>query len=254
MQSNISTKYKTEFPERIHLPECQSTNDELMALAQSKRDEIPEGFVLSTDFQSAGRGQRGSVWVSDPGCNLLFSIYLRPQFLEARFAFRLSASIALGIALVLEEHCPDLKLKWPNDIFSGNRKMGGILIETALSGMFVDRVVAGIGLNINQTGLPGNAISLLDITGKTCDREELLNKIRNSVLNQYTLLANGGWDSIRSKYISRLYRLAIPAQYSLPDGSGFMAVLKSIGEQGELILLCKDGEKKFQFKEVVFEV
>jgi len=132
--------------------------------------------------------------------------------------------------------------------------MGGILIETALSGMFVDRAVAGIGLNINQTGLPGNAISLLDITGKTCDREELLNKIRNSVLNQYTLLANGGWDSIRSKYISRLYRLAIPAQYSLPDGSGFMAVLKSIGEQGELILLCKDGEKKFQFKEVVFEV
>jgi BirA family biotin operon repressor/biotin-[acetyl-CoA-carboxylase] ligase len=254
MQSNISTKDKTEFPKRIHLPQCQSTNDEMQGILAENKDFLPEGFILSTDFQSAGRGQRGSQWISEPGQNLLFSLLLRPDFLEARFAFRLSATVALGIAKALEKQIPGLKLKWPNDLYAGDRKLGGMLIETVLSGQRIDRAICGIGLNINQKELPPQAVSFREITGEEGSRETLLADIHASIMEQYQLLKSGQWPAIRSAYLSRLYRLAIPAWYQLPDGTRFQALLKSIGEQGELILLCKDGEKTFQFKDVAFEI
>ena len=259
MQSNISTKGETEFPKRIHLPQCQSTNDEIQLLLAEGKDRLPEGFLLSTDYQSAGRGQRGNRWDSEPGQNLLFSLFLRPVFLEPVQAFRLSACISLGLARALEAEIPagdqdGLKLKWPNDLYFGDRKLGGMLIETVLSGNRIDRAIAGIGLNINQKELPPQAISLREMLGRELDREALLEKIHSSVMAEYRRLAEGGWQGIRSAYLSRLYRLARPAWYKLLDGTRFQALLKSVSEQGELILLCRDGEKKFQFKEVGFEV
>jgi len=258
MLSNISTKDETEFPKRIHLPQCQSTNDEMQLFLSKGREHIPEGFVISTDYQSAGKGQRGNRWDSEPGKNLLFSLYLKPAFLKPAEAFRLSATVALGLGRALEEisglAADKLKLKWPNDYFFGDRKLGGMLIETVFSGDRIDRAVCGIGLNINQRELPSLATSLIQILDNEQDREKLLEKIHTRIMEEYQHLKDDGWQRIRSGYLSRLYRLAKPAWYRLPDGHRFQALLKSIGEQGELILLCRDGEKSFQFKEVAFEI
>jgi len=258
MHSNISTKGETESANRLHLPQCQSTNDEVQKRIQEGKDRLPEGFILSTDYQSAGRGQRGNRWESASGENLLFSIFLRPFFLKPAEAFRLSATVALGVAKALEEipgpEGNGFKLKWPNDFFFHDRKLGGMLIETVFSGDRIDRAVCGIGLNVNQQDLPPQAISLSSILGMQQDRAALMDTISKFVMAEYNKLSEGGWQSIRSGYLSRLYRLARPAWYTLPDGSRFQALLKSVSEQGELILLCHDGEKTFQFKEVGFEL
>lgn len=257
MQSNISTKGETEIPNRLHLPQCQSTNDELQLLLKEDRDRIPEGFILSTGYQSAGKGQRGNRWESEPDQNLLFSLYLKPAFLEPAQAFRLSVAIALGVAQALEAEMPadsgNFRIKWPNDFFCGDRKLGGMLIETVFSGQRIDRAVCGIGLNVNQKFLPAGAVSLQEILGKEQYTGFLLQKIHSSLMTCYGKLKSGDWQSLRSAYLARLYRLATPAWYALPDGTRFQAMLKSVSDQGELILLCRDGEKKFRFKEVAFQ-
>lgn len=253
MNSNISTKAEIVWNGRVHLPQCQSTNDEMQSMLGLNRDGLPEGFVLSTDFQSAGRGQRGSRWEAEPGKNLLFSLLLRPVFLEPRFAFRLTATIASGLALGLKDWCPGLRLKWPNDLFADDRKLGGMLIETMISGQSIDRAICGIGLNVNQINMPGTAVSLKEITGTEIDRDLLMKKVFAGIMQQYEALRNGQWPQIRAVYLSRLYRLAEPAWYRYPDGQRFRATLKSISEEGELVLICQDGEKRFRFKEVIFE-
>jgi len=253
MHSNISTKAGMEFMGRLHLPQCQSTNDEIQSMLTLHESSVPEGFVLSTGYQTAGRGQRGSLWQSEPEKNLLFSLLLRPDFLEPRFAFRLTATVATGVANALAEICPDLKLKWPNDVYVNDRKLGGMLIETVISGNSIDRAICGIGLNVNQLSLPEQAISLAEISGRELDTEDLLRLIYREIMLQYLQLRQGNWEGIRRNYLKVLYRLAIPAWYRLPDGSRFRAVLKSITEEGELLLICQDGEKRFRFKEVQFE-
>jgi BirA family biotin operon repressor/biotin-[acetyl-CoA-carboxylase] ligase len=254
MRSNISTKAEIEFAGRLHLPQCQSTNDEMQAVLAQKSGKLPEGFLISTDFQSAGRGQRGNHWESAPGKNLLFTILLRPDFLEPRLAFRLTATLATGLTRALEDEFPGLKLKWPNDLMYGNQKTGGILVETLISGQGIDRALCGIGINVNQIDLPDGYFSLAGMAGKTLDRERLLKTIYTGILREYDALREGKWPQIRSAYLNRLFRLAEPAWYRLPDGSRFHALLKGISEEGALILLGKEGEMQFRFKEVQFEL
>ena len=254
MQSNISTKGKMEFSGRLHLPQCQSTNDEMQHILAENRNSLPEGFLLSTGHQTAGRGQRGSRWDSEPEKNLLFSLLLRPKFLDCRYAFRLTATLALAIARVLEVEFPEMKLKWPNDLYLQEKKLGGMLIETVISGPNLERAVCGIGLNINQANPGPQAVSLYDVLGKELDREKLLQQIYQSLMQEYSRLRNGEWPAIRQAYLARLFRLGQPSWFRLPDGTRFQAVLKSVSEEGELILICRDGEKRFRFKEVQFEI
>lgn len=253
MESNISTKAKTDFQSRLHLPQCQSTNDELQKHLLKSNSELPEGFIISTDHQTAGRGQRGAVWESEPGQNLLFSLYLKPTFLPMKHAFWLSAAVATAIRIALEEMEIHLKVKWPNDLLSGDVKMGGILIENATSGSNLERSVVGIGLNVNQLNLPTGAVSMASITSAKYDREVVLQNIRESIFLQYHILKTGGWEKIRSGYYAGLYRMGAVHSYFLQDGTAFSAILKGITEEGQLVLLTQNGEKRFLFKEVTFD-
>jgi len=133
-----------------YLPSCQSTNDEASALiAQSNPNE---GFLIVTDNQMAGRGQRGNQWEAKSGQNLTFSLILKPSFLNATEQFWLNMAISLGIYDTLLPLVGDrLRIKWPNDIYVDTQKLGGILIENTLHGYSIAWSVVGIGLNINQT-------------------------------------------------------------------------------------------------------
>jgi BirA family biotin operon repressor/biotin-[acetyl-CoA-carboxylase] ligase len=253
MQSNISTKAKTDFQSHLHLPQCQSTNDELLKRLPESNPELPEGYIISTDHQTAGRGQRGAIWESQIGLNLLFSLYLKPTFLPMKHAFWLSAAVATAIRLALEEMGVNVKVKWPNDLLSDDAKMGGILIENATSGNNIERSIVGIGLNINQLELPSGACSMASLTGKNHDRDTVLQKIRESIFLQYHILRTIGWEKIRSSYYAGLYRMGTVHSYFLPDGTSFSAILKGITEDGHLILLTQNGEKRFWFKEVTFD-
>jgi len=234
------------------MPVCQSTNDVLLALVNEKNGEIPDFFVVSTDFQEAGRGQKQNKWESESGKNLMFSLFLKPTFLEAKSAFWLSASIAIGLANALEHFLPEVKVKWPNDIYVNGLKIAGILIENTISGLNISESVIGIGLNVNQTNLVSTASSLAKERFQEFDREEILLLVLQEIMLVYFRLKAEGWSKIRSLYYSKLYKMAIPHDYQLPYGSAFRAVLKGISDEGKLILITAKGVKQFDFKEVGF--
>lgn len=152
----------------VWLPECASTNTEAQQLAVQNR--ATDGCCVITDKQTAGRGQRGNQWEAAPGENLTLSVVWRPAFLPAADQFLLSQAVALAVhdwLTTLLGPSPQLRVKWPNDIFFGNQKLGGILIENTLSGTKIQHSIVGIGLNVNQRqfAVP-TATSLAQVTGR----------------------------------------------------------------------------------------
>ena len=171
------------------LDSCDSTNAVL-----ASRPDAQHGTVVATRSQTAGRGQRGNSWEAEPGTNLTFSLLLRPQGFPAARQFELSMLVALGVADVLNSlfgrlGFRDLKarIKWPNDIYVGHKKIVGILIENQLSGAGIDRTIVGIGVNVNQTRFLSDApnpTSVALLTGRTLALEPLLGGSSNRSWHQ----------------------------------------------------------------------
>jgi len=170
-----------------------------------------------------------------------------------KFAFWLSAAVAIGVREALSEFGINAKVKWPNDIMVDDSKIGGILIENATSGSTLDRSIVGIGLNINQTNLPAGACSLAELAKTSFDREIVFSKVLESIFHQYYLLKKDGYEKLKLRYYAHLYRMGMVHTYSLPDSDSFSAILKGITEDGQVVLLTSSGEKRFWFKEVAFE-
>ena len=142
---------------------------------------LREGYIVHTDFQTEGKGQRTNSWESAKDKNLLFSLLLKPLHTPISEQFRISQLCSNGIIYVLRNLISTetnlFTIKWPNDIYWKNKKLGGILIENNLQGNKIKNSTLGIGLNINQTEFPldiPNPISLKQITGKDYNITELL--------------------------------------------------------------------------------
>ena len=183
-----------------------STNTRLM----TDRQDCNDGTVYAALFQTAGRGQKGNRWESRPGENLTFSILFKPEALPAAEQFLLSQVVALGLVDYLAGKGVTATIKWPNDIYTGDRKICGTLIEPVLAGGRVSAAVAGIGLNINQLefdpALP-NPTSLRRETGRQYDIKEELPKLLDAIFARYDNIgspyARNGYDA---QYLEKLYR------------------------------------------------
>ncbi|MCX6329107.1 MAG: biotin--[acetyl-CoA-carboxylase] ligase, partial [Bacteroidia bacterium] len=148
-----------------------STNDQASLLL--KTESPPEGTVIYTDSQSAGRGQKDNKWESDEGKNLLISIILYPKSIAPENQFYISMAVSLGICDFIDSFFPGSKIKWPNDIYIKNDKIAGILIENSILGETIENSVAGIGININQekfSDVVPNPVSIKMVTGNEYDR------------------------------------------------------------------------------------
>jgi BirA family transcriptional regulator, biotin operon repressor / biotin---[acetyl-CoA-carboxylase] ligase len=171
----------------IELESVDSTNN--YAMARIHEGMASEGLVYLAHNQRAGKGQRGKIWQSEPGQNLMISLIIEPSPLEISQQFLFSASIALGILDLLKDlEGKNWSIKWPNDIYWNDRKAAGILIESVIQGINWLWAVVGIGMNLNQESFPDdipNAISLKQITGKTYQPVslawELIPKVRNRI-------------------------------------------------------------------------
>jgi len=149
----------------VYVPQCHSTNT--LAAALGEKIGTPEGTVVITDHQTAGRGQRGKTWEAEPGKNLTFSLILKPYFLAAKDQFQLNEAISVGIARYIASRVVhNVAIKWPNDILVQDKKVCGILIENHLHSESIGCSIVGIGLNINQQSFAEtNAESIGMITG-----------------------------------------------------------------------------------------
>jgi len=191
----------------IFYNELASTNTEASELLRS--GEQPEGTVIYTSFQSAGRGQGFNKWESERGKNLLFSIILYPNSVSPADQFQISMTISLGICDFLDRHCTGARIKWPNDIYLGNQKIAGILIENSVLGSVIETSVAGIGLNINQENFPAMVpppVSLKMATGKEYILIKCLRDLLRDLDNRYRNLLYDDRNRIRHDYLARLYR------------------------------------------------
>lgn len=221
----------------IYLSETDSTNYFLKKLPL---DESPHGTVVLSDTQSAGRGQYGKKWVSDPCANLTFSVLFRTHY-ASRLPL-LSLGLAYACLHLLERYIASpIQLKWPNDLIISGKKAGGLLTETTFLGKEPERMVTGIGLNILQTKFPAelyeNAVSLCQFTDKTLSRERILAELLAEIeyvyqiwLKQPTLLRG----LIQQKMIGYGTWLKISlCNIIQPELYKFIG----INEQGELLLL-----------------
>jgi len=218
----------------------------------NREKSLPEGLVIYTDFQSAGKGQPGNAWESSKGMNLLFSVMLHPDRLPMDELFLVSQLVSIAIKKALDEYTTNITVKWPNDIYWNDKKLAGILIENSLQGIKIMSVVIGVGLNVNQKSFFSNApnpVSLSQITGKRQNRKQLLQQICQNIMELYYEMDK---EKIRKIYAESLYRKS--GFYSFEaNNETFQAKIKEVQTDGMLELETEKGElKSFYFKEVQF--
>jgi BirA family biotin operon repressor/biotin-[acetyl-CoA-carboxylase] ligase len=216
--------------------------------------EVADLTVVWALDQTAGRGQPGRVWHSERGKNLTFSILKKFSSLQASDHFLLNMAVSRAVYRVLENLLvPDLRVKWPNDILSGPRKLGGILIENHLQGARLVHSIIGIGLNVNQEAfgdLP-KAASLLGVTGRAHDLEPLLNRLCQEVAGALGHLPQKPFDAERAAYEVLLFRKDRPATFSGRDGILFPGIIRGVSREGFLVVeVEKDVLKTFDFRSV----
>lgn len=230
------------------LDSIDSTNTE----ALRRLPTLPGGTVLAAREQTAGRGQRGNTWYTQPGMNLTFSIVLKDIPLLAPDAIRLNYLTSVAVASYLESKGVKAQIKWPNDIYVAGRKICGMLLENTLGpgGQLMASVI-GIGININQSDFPqlANATSLTLCTGKTYDLPTEL----NSFLALFdSLLPALSSDELFAAYSARLFRKGVPARYhDLLTDREYQGVIEGVEADGRLHIRDLDGgDYYYRFKEV----
>ena len=225
---------------RIFFKELESTNSYLSRALVT--EQLTEGTIVLTEYQSAGKGQTGNKWESEKGKNLTFSIILYPSFIRPSEQFLISVAISLGICDYLRRHIDNCFIKWPNDIYVSNDKIAGILIEHSLMADKIQYTIAGIGLNINQERFISDAInpvSLKLLTGLEYDLDIALEQLSLDLDKRYNQLINKKFGQLRNDYIRQIFRLNEWSQFK--DSSGyFRGRITTVTDEG-LVRVEKEG-------------
>ena len=235
----------------ITLEETASTNTALRAMP-----DAPHATVVAARRQTAGRGQRGNTWESEPEKNLTFSILVRPLGIPPVRQMAISRAVSLAIVRWLDSYLPEgeeASIKWPNDIYVGDRKICGILIEHVLSSGRIDRTVIGAGINVNQALFRSDApnpVSLTQLTGRTYPLDAMLEEVTRDIVDLVEAEDCAAGTLTERDYMERLWRREGFHPYR--DAAGcFDAAIDSVAPDGTLTLRRLDGTvSAYAFKEV----
>ena len=223
-------------------------------------NEPENGFFVHADFQTKGRGQRGNNWEAIKGKNILMSIILKPNFLKATDQFQLNMAVSLGILAAIKsifqekEIHNNLKIKWPNDIYFENKKLGGILIENTILGSNLNCSIIGIGLNINQMVFENrNAISVLQILNRVeaIHLNLIIEKILEQIEYYYLKLKNS--EELELDYLKSLFRIN-EIHHFRKNEFDFLGKIVGIDAFGRLKIEVENQLQVFDFKEVGFVI
>lgn len=248
--------------ETVFIEETDSTNN---WIAQNEKN-LTAPVVVRCHTQRAGRGQRGNSWESEPGKNFTGSVLLKPESFPASRQFLLSEAVALAVKDTLEEYGIKAKVKWPNDIYVGNKKICGILVEHVVTGCNITRTIAGIGVNVNQECFYSDApnpTSMVIETGRIYNLEEVSEKLGENIGRRVGIpdtLADGisvNPESLHSEFTASLWRN--DGQFhpfiDKKRGETILARIENVGFDGMLTVTTDSGEKReFAFKEIEFVI
>ncbi|RKE90915.1 biotin--[acetyl-CoA-carboxylase] ligase [Ichthyenterobacterium magnum] len=236
----------------IKLNAIDSTNSYLRAL--STNVPLDDYTVVVAKHQTNGRGQMGTHWQSQDSKNLMVSVFKDVSFLDVDYHFYISIVVSLSIYDTLKSfNIKKLKVKWPNDILSEDKKIAGVLIENVIKQNQMQGSIIGFGINVNQkefTNLP-NASSLHLISGKLFDLDEVLHLVLSKMKYYFFLLKEGEFDILISTYQDHLFRKNKPSTFKNTEGVLFSGFIEGVSNSGNLqIRLEDDIIKEFDLKEV----
>ncbi len=239
----------------IELQNVDSTN--LYAEQLLKKQRVPEGTVIIAHEQTSGKGQGDNKWESEPGKNATFSLILFPGFLHPGQQFLLNKTVSLGVLdfisrLKIEQKC---SIKWPNDIYAGDRKIGGILIQNTICGIAFESCIAGIGVNINQEIFHAclqNPVSLKQIIGKDYPVKDAVDIIINCIDERYQQLEQGVYETIDQEYRKLLLGIDEWRDYVV-DKKVIKGKIRDVNEIGMLMMEMENGSiQSFNHGEIEF--
>ena len=235
----------------VKLGATTSTNDFLKELAVNQ--SLENFTVVTAESQTQGRGQMGAKWISESGKNLIMSVLVNNGIPDINHIFDLNVGTTLAVFdVLLSLGTPQLSIKWPNDIMSGSKKVGGILIENSIRSNGDIISILGIGINVNQTdfNLLPNASSLCVVINKEIDRDALLDSLLVELklsINRIGVNHSKSWDN----YYAKLFRKSIPSVFEDRSGVRFMGMISNVLRNGRLQVQMEDGtEKTFDIKEI----
>ncbi len=239
----------------IKLSAIGSTNAYLKDLCQKEKQQ--SYTVVQADVQTYGRGQLGTVWVSDDGKNLTMSVLVNFLSFKVRDQFFVSMAVSLAIQKVLSSYLTNnIRVKWPNDILADGKKIAGILIENSLSGNTLNRVIIGIGLNVNQDSFPReipNPTSFKILSDTCFDLDQIMDDIVTSIEYFMTIVLHDGFDFLTNRYLKKLYLFNEWNIFSDSNGVVFSGKITGVSYEGRLQVLTKNGKtREFNLKEIKF--
>lgn len=232
-----------------------STNEIASILLSNFRPA--EGTAILTFDQTAGKGQRGNTWLSEAGKNIAVSYILYPLFISAAKQFLLAQAIALGVCDFIRQYIDsnEVRIKWPNDIYVGSKKIAGILIENTISNAGIKNSIIGIGINVNQTNFDNkllNPTSFTKETGKEFNLPGLAENLSACLEPRILALKAQKTALIETDYLNNLYKYQQSATYLDSDGIPFEGTIIGIAPGGKLIVQIKDKNCLFDLKEISF--
>ena len=227
---------------RKHYPTVPTTM-EMIAMDAAPAEEV---WLVTTDFQTRGHGQVGTSWESDCGENLMFTFVYRPKDVRATEQFYLSEIACLAVAQTLDAYVEGVSVKWPNDVYVGEKKICGMLLNHQLKGAMVESTMVGIGINVNQSQFVSDApnpISLQQLLGHRIDREEVLERFVHHFETLYMWWIRGEKTRLRNLYLDSA------------TGEVFSATIEQVAPTGLLTLRDSAGAlRTFDFKAVQFQL
>jgi len=238
----------------VRLRTVDSTNKYAKDLVLT--NSVSENHVILAHEQTNGKGQIGNSWESEAGKNLIFSLILFPNDLEAASQFCLTQIVSLAVCDTLKPLLSghNVSIKWPNDIYVGLKKICGILIENQIMGAYISNSIIGIGLNINQKEFFSNApnpVSIIQLTNIKYDTEIILQHFLEHFENRMKQYEQNP-DSLNSDYLNTLLFGKEWRKYNT-DHELFEGFIQGVNEYGQLQVLRRNGkEMLYNFKEIRF--
>lgn len=234
-----------------YLEQVNSTNE--YAISNMSTFDKREITVIYTYNQTKGKGQIGKSWFSGEGLNLCFSILYFPEDLNAADYFKVLMRISLSIRSMLKDELGIMtKIKWPNDIYHGDKKLAGILIQNGINQKKMTYVLLGIGINVNSTKFPSdlpNPISLKGISKKSYALDGLIISIATGITERFL---NPPLELIKPYNLS-LYRLGEWSYFEDQDKVSFKGKILGVSNDGCLLIHSDSGrDEKYNFNEISF--
>jgi BirA family biotin operon repressor/biotin-[acetyl-CoA-carboxylase] ligase len=233
------------------MPECHSTNTYALQLCQLPATS--EGTVVITANQTAGRGQRGNMWLVEPGKNLTLSVIYKPAFLSLQHTFFLNIITSLAVHdYLLARLDAEVRIKWPNDMMANGKKICGILVETHIQGSRLAHAVIGIGLNVNQRVFSmDTATSVSTLSTREHVLPDELPLLLEKLEARYLQLRAGNLQTLREDYLAKLF-WKDAAHIFAAAATEFAGVIQGIDDAGRLQVQTETGLRTFDLKEIQY--